>query len=308
MSLELALLALIPPALLLMLIWKVDKLEHEPVSLIIKVLIFGGLSGLVAAVIELLLDTPISSIYYTNPTAYYIVDNFFGVAIVEEGVKMLVVMLFVWRHKEFNCLFDGVVYGATASLGFAALENVEYVVSYGFETGIVRAFTAIPGHFIFGVIMGSCIGIAKCSKYDGNQGRKALFLILALALPTFIHGYYDYLLSVPVDEAQSVWVIYMIALYVVGTIVIIQMAKHDRRINMDYGCSGETLTTPTTQQTVWPVSYRFDPYTGKPIVTVAMPATPRFDPNTGEPLSTSSSRSTGTSSDQQVFTIPKTRL
>ena len=60
------------------------------------------------------------------------------------------------------------------ALGFAAFENVKYVYSYGFATGLVRAVTAVPGHAIFGVFMGYFYGYAKLSDYWGrDEDRKA---------------------------------------------------------------------------------------------------------------------------------------
>lgn len=237
--------ALIPPVFLLFLIWKVDKLEHEPVKMILITLGLGAVCAGLALVLEIAVDQPIARAFDSNYALYLIVDNFVGVALMEEISKMLVVMLVVWRHSQFNCRFDGIVYAVAASLGFAALENVKYTLSYGFATGMVRAFTAIPGHFIFGVFMGAMIGMAKCAKYDGKQGKKNLLLFLAILLPTLIHGYYDYLLSVPayMGDTQMLWIAYLIAIMIAATIVIIRAAKHDRPVDKTKGYSGEALPT-----------------------------------------------------------------
>ena len=39
----------------------------------------------------------------------------------------MVLYFFVYKMKDFNEPIDGVVYGITASLGFATLENLYYV-------------------------------------------------------------------------------------------------------------------------------------------------------------------------------------
>ena len=250
MSLEVLLfIALVPPALLLFLIWKVDKLEHEPWGLLLLVVGLGAASGILALILEIALDAPIAALFESNYAVYLIADNFVGVALMEELSKMLVIMIVIWRHKQFNCRFDGIVYGAASSLGFAALENVKYVMNYGFETGIVRAFTAIPGHFIFGVFMGAMIGAAKCAKYDGKQGKKNLFLLLAILVPTLLHGYYDYLLSVPayMGDTEGLWVLYLLAMVIGAAILIIVGAKHDRVIDPSLGYSGEAVATQSDQ-------------------------------------------------------------
>jgi hypothetical protein len=45
----------------------------------------------------------------------------------------------------FSQKFDGIVYAVFVSMGFAAIENIMYVFDYGYQTGLVRAFTAVPG-------------------------------------------------------------------------------------------------------------------------------------------------------------------
>ena len=248
MSFEILLaIALIPPIFLLFLMWRVDKLEHEPIRLLLIVAGLGALSGLLALVLEIALDGPIARMFESNYAVYLIMDNFVGVALMEELSKMLVVMLVVWRHKQFNCLFDGVVYGAASSLGFAALENVKYVMAYGFETGLVRAITAIPGHLIFGIFMGAAIGMAKCAKYDGHRGKMNFRLFLAILLPTLIHGYYDYLLSVPswMADTYYLWIAYLIAIAAAAAFVVLRMAKHDRLIDPTLDVNGETKAAPT---------------------------------------------------------------
>ncbi len=234
-SLPLALVvALAPPIALLILIWRIDKLEREPWSAILITVALGAASATLALVLELALDTPIQTIFNNSVAAWLIADNFVGVALVEEACKMLAVMIFVWRRAQFNCRFDGVVYGAAASLGFAAIENVKYTLSYGISTGIVRAFTAIPGHFIFGIFMGAFIGAAKCAKFDGKHGKKCVLLFFAILVPTLLHGYYDYLLSVPEYlpyDTTAIWILYLIAMIVAAIIVIIGSAKSDRYID-----------------------------------------------------------------------------
>lgn len=81
---------------------------------------------------------------------------------------------------------DGIVYGATASLGFATLENVLYVSDGGLHVAILRAFLAVPGHAFLGAIMGYYVSRAK---FTGGDRRP--LLVRALAIPILLHGLYD---------------------------------------------------------------------------------------------------------------------
>ena len=61
---------------------------------------------------------------------------FFVVGFSEELSKFLIVLLFAQRHKEFNEPFDGIVYAVMVSMGFAATENIMYVMQSGPATAI----------------------------------------------------------------------------------------------------------------------------------------------------------------------------
>ena len=85
---------------------------------------------------------------------YVAVDMFIGVALVEEGFKWLTLVFFTKKSKEFNCLFDGMIYAIFVSLGFAALENILYVLNNGWVNAATRAILSVPGHMFFAVMMG----------------------------------------------------------------------------------------------------------------------------------------------------------
>lgn len=57
------------------------------------------------------------------------------------AVQFAVLYFYCRRLNDFDEPLDGIVYGVTASLGFATLENILYVVDGGFEVALVRAFT-----------------------------------------------------------------------------------------------------------------------------------------------------------------------
>ena len=87
-------------------------------------------------------------------TVHQLLENFIGIALVEEGLKLWVLLRLTKNNREFNSIFDGIVYAVFVSLGFAAFENVLYVLQYGFSNALMRAVTSVPGHTFFGVMMG----------------------------------------------------------------------------------------------------------------------------------------------------------
>lgn len=90
-----------------------------------------------------------------------------------------------WIREEY----DGVLYAAAVSLGFAALENVGYVREGGMEAAYARSCTAIPLHAACGVIMGSYLGRQQVRQAHGWSGRGLAATGLAWAIA--VHGAYD---------------------------------------------------------------------------------------------------------------------
>ncbi len=117
-------------------------------------------------------------------TAFY--TAFFVAAIPEEFFKYAVISCYSAKNKAFDEPMDGVVYGATASLGFATLENILYVADGGWTVAIIRAFTAVPAHACWGAIIGYYVGQARF-----NTDRKSP-LWLGLAAAVVLHGLYDF--------------------------------------------------------------------------------------------------------------------
>ena len=106
-----------------------DKFR-EPNKSIYKV--FG--LGILICLPAYFANTLLISFFYKNtlvPTE--LLGSFLSAAIVEEGLKFLVLYYFVLKMKEFNEPMDGIVYGVTVSLGFATLENIFYVYGQGFN-------------------------------------------------------------------------------------------------------------------------------------------------------------------------------
>ncbi len=179
-----------PIVLILIYLNKRDKYEKEPRELLTKVLIFGALTVIPIYLIETYLGNYWTAKYnYVNNKLYIAAyDAFIVAASTEEFFKYLVFVIIIWKNKNFNEKFDGILYAAFISLGFAAIENIMYVLGSGARTGFIRAFTAIPAHTFFGITMGFFFALAKF------KNNKYLWLSIALILPILMHGFYDFIL------------------------------------------------------------------------------------------------------------------
>ena len=224
--------ALLPVVLILRYVYLLDKNEREPLGFVLKIVVLGAVFSIPCAAVERFMMSLIASVYDPATIDYAWMENTVGVALVEEFSKWLVLMLFVWKNKNFDYRYDGVVYAVSASLGFAALENILYVISYGTGVSIGRAIFAIPGHATFGVFMGYWLSRTKTFWLDGKIIRMRICKLFSLAIPMLIHGAYDFLLSEQVAElgGQTIFYIYVILLDFFAWRVIKHEFRTDRML------------------------------------------------------------------------------
>lgn len=228
--------ALIPPLFLLVKIYKLDKIESEPIGLIIKLFIFGAITVFPAGFLESYLGDGLlkSLIPDTESVLYRFVFYFFVVALVEELVKYIALKFGSWRHPAFDYQFDGIVYSVAVTLGFAALENIGYVSMFGPGTAAVRAVTAIPGHCIFGIFMGHYYGMAKKCELMGDSVASKRFRMLAVISPMIMHGFYDFAASSDSEMLSIIFFIYIIILDIFAFRAINKYAKEDQKMDNMY--------------------------------------------------------------------------
>ncbi len=156
----LILLALLPAFILCGYVYSKDKVEKEPKGLLFVLFFFGVLSCIPAAILEGIFEDIVEAVF--SPIAGSSLYNFIyfvlAIALVEEGLKWLILIYKTSKNENFNCTFDALIYSIFVSLGFAALENVLYVTSNGVVNGILRAVLSVPGHMFFALFMGLYYG------------------------------------------------------------------------------------------------------------------------------------------------------
>ena len=220
--------AIVPPLFLMYKIYEADKIEKEPTGLLVRIFIRGAISTVLAMAFETVGTIIIAYIGISDTSLLgLILMNFIVVAVSEEFVKRWAMKGPTWKNPEFNYLFDGVVYGVAATLGFAALENVMYVFDFGFGVGVFRAVTSIPLHCICGVYMGYFYGRAKYFEHRGLIGQQQTSMRLSLLVPVLIHGFYDFAASINNDVFTIVFLVFVIVMEIYSIRKVKQYSKED---------------------------------------------------------------------------------
>ncbi len=188
MELVISLSMAIAPAIFLVYYYnKQDKRKPEPTGLIVKLFIIGLLITIPVAFIEALISS-FKSYLGSSYVVHAFFRAFFVAALSEELFKFIIVKKYAYNQVQFDEIMDGIIYTVIASLGFACLENILYVLNGNLSIALIRAFTAIPLHALASGVMGFYIGLAKFHDHENYYFLKGLFIAI------MIHGIYDFLL------------------------------------------------------------------------------------------------------------------
>ena len=222
--------AVIPAIILMLWVYRSDRLEAESPAILWRMIKAGILSSLVAMLAEWILEGALRLFVKDRGTLYNVVLYFGIVAFSEEVSKYYMLKRNSWNHPEFNCQYDGVVYAVFVSLGFALWENISYVMNYGFSTALARAVTAIPGHACFGVFMGVFYGIAKRYELMGEVNTAKTARILSVVIPALLHGIYDYIATMEEEGSTGIFIVFIGILFVLSFVLVRRMSRGDRYI------------------------------------------------------------------------------
>ena len=190
--------AAVAPALLIL--WLVIAADERPgpSARVWTAFLLGAASisllGVARAPFAALLAAP------DNPWVAQAVHSVFGVALPEEAVKILVIIAISARRRPFADPMDTVIYGAAVGLGFAAYENLAYLVQHAEmwrSLAALRSVLTVPFHGALGIIAGAYLAIARSGTALGahrhhRDWARISSRILILAGPLALHAGFDF--------------------------------------------------------------------------------------------------------------------
>jgi protease PrsW len=135
-----------------------------------------------------------------NPWVAQAMHSLFGAALPEETAKILVIVAVSSRRRRFADPMDTVVYGAAAGLGFAAYENLDYLLRNAEiwqSLAALRSVLTVPFHGALGIIAGAYLAIARSGtalgahRYHRDRARFVSRALVLLA-PVALHAGFDF--------------------------------------------------------------------------------------------------------------------
>jgi RsiW-degrading membrane proteinase PrsW (M82 family) len=164
----------------------------EPKVLIIKTFILGGLVGFVALVIQaLIIKIEIAKFGEASGVILF--------AFVEEFLKFFIIYKAALSTRFNNERMDPVLYMIIGALGFAAVENIFYLIDYinnlEYVKSMIDGSYRFIGSTLVHTISSAFIGISCAFVFFKRRAVKILAIIFGLSVATFMHSLFNFLVS-----------------------------------------------------------------------------------------------------------------
>jgi RsiW-degrading membrane proteinase PrsW (M82 family) len=190
--------AVAPAIAVCLLIYSLYKYGRTSLWYLVLTFLFGMIATVPALRLQELTIDPRTH-PWRHSILYFARYAFLVIAFSEEGCKFLVLRIYAYPRSWFKGPLDGIVYSVMIGMGFATVENIEYVRQFGLEAGVSRFFLAVPAHASFAVLMGYPAGKAK-----SDRNRSFWWLAQGLAVAVLFHGSFDFFLFLQQSsEAQK---------------------------------------------------------------------------------------------------------
>lgn len=222
-----------PVGLIIAFVYMKDK-NREPTELLISLFLLGILSCFLVLLISGILEEFIPFMakdYHKMSPVEILLYSFFGVALIEEICKWIMVYFKGYNNKEFDEVYDIIVYAVCVSLGFAFFENLMYIIGTdGSVLGVamLRGLSAVPGHACDAIFMGYYLSLAKQYQYKKDYNNEKKYIILSIIIPAILHGIYDYCLMSGILVLILVFLVFIVFLYTISIKKLKEMSQNNK--------------------------------------------------------------------------------
>lgn len=190
--------AILPTIGYVLLVWRIDRYEKEPIQLLVATFIWGAVpAALLSFVAEAFLRIPLGILGPEND----LLAGSIVAPLVEETTKALALWaLYSFARSEFDDVLDGIVYGALIGLGFGMTEDVLYFLRGFQDEGFLSLVILVPirallfglTHALYTAIAGAGLGYARLAH---EAWKRRAFPLIGLAGAVFFHAVHNALVS-----------------------------------------------------------------------------------------------------------------
>ncbi len=224
-----AIAAIIPMIIYLIVIWRFDRYDREPLGLVLKNYLWGALGAIFFAIIGSGILSSFLALFIHSNSSLEHTETIFVAPFVEEITKGIFLFIMV-TNKKFDNLTDGIVYGAAIGLGFGMTENFLYFVAFGntpaewFSLVIIRTLFSGVMHCVATASFGAFLGFAKFK----NIYYKITFPVIGIMLAMFIHFAWNF--SVSFKATTGLGFLFMFFTVIIFIIVFSIATMNEKKI------------------------------------------------------------------------------
>lgn len=221
--------AIFPMMIYLYIIWKFDRYDREPVSLVLRNYMWGAIGAIVFAIIGSDILTSAVSLLIKDEASLNYIQTILIAPLVEESTKGLFLLLTI-AGKKFDNMTDGIVYGGAIGLGFGMTENFLYFIAFGdtlqnwLMLVVIRTLFSGVMHGVSTATLGAFLGYAKFKDFN----YKLLSAAAGLSIAIFIHFMWN--LSVSYEDTTLIGFIFLGSSVIIMIVVFSLSVAGEKKI------------------------------------------------------------------------------
>ena len=203
-------------------VWKIDKIEKEPISLLTTLIVLGVAASVGSRYLSYLLRyIPFLKILQSNgdykelpALQVSLLARCFFIAIIQESLKFALLFISTWKNKKFNETFDGIIYSIYVSIGFAVCNvflnyNAHSVLLVVLNL-ILNVFVAVIIAFVFGCFYTR----AKLASLGKDKGNPIFWIVMGFIIIVCLYTA-DFYVAVfgQIYKSQTMQMVWIVLLY-----------------------------------------------------------------------------------------------
>jgi RsiW-degrading membrane proteinase PrsW (M82 family) len=211
-------LAVVPAVIWLIAFYRQDKLEPEPKQYIVGMFLLG-------AILAQAIGQPLIRDFFRfqewagQDLLLTFLGSFLIVGVIQEFLKYAAVRYTIFGSTEFDEPVDGIIYAASAGLGYATMLNIQYVISNGgvdLGVGVVRCAVEALSQASTAGVVGYFLGQAKFKKMGPLWLPSGL--LLAALLNAIVSELLVYAPTLGTQFGFNIWAALIVAVVIAGAI------------------------------------------------------------------------------------------
>lgn len=202
---------ILPPLIWLFFWLREDRLHPEPKRILFRVFLFGMLSVLVVIPFQ-----QVAMRFIPYGTLILI-----AWALIEELVKFKAAYFGGLNTKADDEPLDPVIYMITAALGFAAFENVLFLIEPFLNGGLLLGFATtnirFVGASVLHTVSSASIGLALAFSFYKNEKTRRMYVFVGILIAILIHAVFNYIIlqATQVALISTLGFVWLIALLLI---------------------------------------------------------------------------------------------